>query len=258
MRRVPSSWQQDDPAHVFVWHPASPPRAIDGPLPLACFEGRRLVLELAPDQLACREQDGQLAQVFLDGVHQLEIGRGPGQVCPSSRLVFLRPDVALDLRWRHDDELVLVADDPAASPRGGRDLRAFAADQHARSPHCALHLPLRGTCRLHLADPLLFYRCCLLGLRDPAPQHLLGILDAFVRTQLAAHLRPLLRGGNLDRLHAQTMLADLGGDDLGDDLAEVGLGCLHLAAYLPLGDEEPTTVCEPAGAVLSGSYEDLL
>lgn len=249
MRTESPLWQQDDPDRLIVWQPASPPRAVEGPLALTCFAGRRLVLELAPAQIVCRESGGRLRQVYFDGVHRLEIGEGEHQIAPDNRLTFLRPDAPLDLRWRQNDSLVLaVAAAGRPQPQPG--------DPSGASPS-GLRLPLRGLCRLHLAEPLLFYRSLLEGLDRAASGDLLAVLDALVRTHLTEHLRPLLRGKDLDRLHAQALLADLGPNDLAEDLAEVGLGCLQLAAFLPLDSEErraETATC-PVGP---GTYDDLL
>lgn len=248
MLRETPCWQQDDPDRIVVWRPASPPRAIEGPLTLECFDGNTLVLELAPEQIACREDRGCLQQVLLGALHRFEIGKSREQTPPSSRIIFLRSDAPLVLRWTGAAGLIL---NPAADgTRGSAGSRSGDTAQ-------GLRLPLRGICRLHLADPMLFYRSALQGLNRPSEENLLGVLDALVRTHLASHLEPLAGGGVLDRLHAQTLLADLGPDDLGEDLEALGLACLHLAAYLPLDIEEPV----PAHATvpsLAGSYDDLL
>jgi hypothetical protein len=246
MPHDPTRWQQEDPDRQTEWRPASPPRAVEGPLELTCFAGRCLVLELAPGQVVCRELDGRLQQVLLDGVHRLDVGEGRNRVSLASRLYFLRPDVGLDLRWRPGDSLVIDAAEP------GRE--AVAATDRA-----GLRLPLRGVCRLHLADPMLFYRSVLQGLREPDPAALLGVLDALVREHLAGHLLPLVHRGRLDLLHAHTLLADLGPAELSDDLAEIGLGCLDLAVYTPLAGADAGQASEAAEAEpLVASYDDLL
>lgn len=244
----PRYWQQEDPDRIVVWRPVSPPLAVEGPLELACFEGSILFLELASEQLALRTDDGRLQQVFLGDVHRLEIGNGARDVPCSSSVVFLRPDVPLDLRWNSDSCLVLNPDRRAGS----------GADQpFADTAGQGLRLPLRGACRLCLSDPMLFYETFLQGLAHPAQEHLLGVLDTLVRAQLATHLNPLLCGGDVDRLHAQILLSNLTPADLDEDLAEFGLGCLHLAACLPrVIDEQIATV--PAGTQVPGSYDDLI
>lgn len=248
MRDVPSIRSSEDPGRIVTWQPAAPPRTVEGPLALDCFEDRCLVLELACGQLACREDDGRLQQVFLDGIHRLEIGRAAGQTAPTGRLTFLRPDVPIDLRWRRDDHLVLDAS--GAADRVGRAPATGAPDH-------GLSLPLRGACRLVLADPVLFFGSVLQGLQGPCGDSLHSVLDALVRAQLAEHLHPLLRGRDLNRVHAQTLLGGLEPADLGDDLAEIGLDCLHLTAYLPLEqDRQPDP--QPVAAAPPGSYDDLL
>jgi hypothetical protein len=189
-----------------------------------------------------------MEQVLLDGVHRLDVGEGGDRIPRASRLYFLRPDAPLDLRWRPGDSLVL---DPAEPDR----------DAAAATGRAGLRLPLRGVCRLHLADPMLFYRSVLQGLREPDPADLLGVLDALVREHLAGHLLPLVHRGRLDLLHAHTLLADLGPAALSDDLAEVGLGCLHLAVYTPAEGVDAGQVsgaAEDEAEPLVASYDDLL
>jgi hypothetical protein len=229
-----STWHDEDPQRLVTWTAVTPPRAVEGPLELVSFRGQVLILELGPDQLACREQDGRLAQVFLDGLHRLEIGESAGQTPPHSRLYFLRLDVPLSWRWQAGCELTV----DTGTPEGDR-------------------LPLRGACSLHLRDPLRFYTEVLPGLESLDPRDLLAVLDTLVRSKLAAHLEPLAERGRIDRMRAQVQLADLGVEDLDDDLADLGLGCLHLAACIPLEQDEPAVEALVPSA-LSGSYDDVL
>jgi hypothetical protein len=234
MRDEQTTWQHDDPRRLVTWTPAQPPRAVEGPFDLACFEGQVLVLELGPDMLACRELGGALQQVFLDGLHKLEIGDGAGLIPPASRLYMLRPSLPISWRWRQGDELVI----DTGTARGER-------------------LPLRGTCSLFLDDPMRFYREVLAGLDQLEASDLVAVLDALVRSQIAAHLLPLGQAGRFDRMRAQIQLGELDAEHLSEDLTDLGLGCRHLAAFTPQELPEPAPP-ELVGGPLAGSYDDVL
>jgi len=237
-----SHWQLDDSSRVVTWTAARPPRAVEGPLDLACFADRVLILELEPAQVACRETGGCLRQVILDGAHRLDIGTAGGQIPPQGRLYFLRPDVPIGWRWHKDAHLVIATD-----PAGVSDGDAAAG----------VRLALRGLCSLHIADPVRFYTEILRGLADVQPEHLAGVLDALVRSQLATHLQPLIRRGDLDQLRAQVLLTNLTAADLSDDLGELGLGCLHLAACTA-HIHAPSAAPAPPMTPVCGSYDDVL
>jgi membrane protease subunit (stomatin/prohibitin family) len=233
----PGAWQFVDPSDVITWTAAQPPRLVEGPLDLASFDGQMLVLDLDAGQIAYREAEGCLRQVFLDGVHRLRVGEGAGQVSTRSRLFFLRTDQPVTWRWQGRDALVLEADGPDG-----------------------YHLPLRGTCSLGLADPVRFYQTVVHGLASLDLQDLTRVLDALVRAQLAAHLQPLVQRGRSDLMQAQIRLSQLGADDLSDDLADLGLVCLHLIACTPVDSEDPTgdaRELEATSVVAPASYDDV-
>jgi len=234
MRDPHGSWQLRDPDQVTAWRPADPARAIEGPLDLAFFTDQTLVLELADEQVACREEGGCLRQVFLGGTHQLEVGTRPGQVAPDCRLVFLRSDVPLSWRWREGSELVI-------DTGGGRSVR----------------LPLRGVCSLRISDPARFYASVLQGLEHLDADRLLQVLETTVRSQLESRLQPLATGPWVDPLRAQVLLGDLGAGDLAEELADLGLECLYLAVFTPAIQDEPVGA-PVAETTPVGSYDDVL
>ncbi len=234
----PGAWQLADPDDVIVWTATQPPRLVEGPLDLSSFDGQMLVLDLAPGQFACRETEGCLRQVFLDGLHRLSVGEGAGKVSPRSRLFVLRNDLPVSWRWQGRDMLVLESNEP-----GG------------------CRLPLRGACSLALADPVRFYQTVVHGLTSLDLNNLTRVLETLVRAHVGAHLQPLVQRGRLDLMQAQVRLAQLGADDLSDDLADLGLVCLQLSACTPLGAEDTTGDARERAApdlVTPISYDDVL
>jgi hypothetical protein len=227
-----TTWQEHDPEHVVTWTPATPPRAVEGPLALDLFAGRLLVLQLAPGQVAVHEVDRRPRRVLLDGCHHLEIGHGPDAVTPEGSVVFLRPDVPLAWRWTVGCELHVDA--------GGGDF---------------IDLPLRGACALSLADPCRFHERVLAGLGELQLATLTDVLDTLVRSRLEARLHDLVDRGRLDVLQASVRLEALTAEDLADDLAPQGLSCERLQVAIPAPREESVTV-EATAPI--GSYDDVL
>ena len=234
MRQRNPKWQEQEPGGVVTWRPVEPPRPVEGPLALDLFDNSTLVLELAPDQLAFREQDGRLQQVFFDGMHQLRVGNGADMAPPSSRLFFLRADVPMTWRWR-----------------GETSLRVDTGHR------AGVLVPLRGACSLLIADPVEFHRHILQGLESLDSDHLVRVLDTLVRTQIESRLAPLAERGALDPVRVQILLDDLVAADLNEDLYDLGVRCVHLAAYAPTVEDEPVAEL-PALSTPSGSYDDVL
>jgi hypothetical protein len=224
-------WQELEPDEIVTWQPVQPAQPVEGPLSLALLDGRRLVLELAPDQLAFRDRDGRLEQVYFDGIHELVVGEGTDRVDPTSRLFFVRGDVPFHGRWRESAVLHV--------------------------PGLPGPLPLRGAYTLVIDDPAGFHDGVLRGLEHLEPGQLAGVLDTMLRAQIEGRLEALDEDPAIDPVRVQIMLNGLTADDLNEDLLDLGLRCLHLAAVTPLPrpDEAPTPAEE---GVLAGSYDDVL
>lgn len=233
MPRRDPHWQQRPFEDFVTWHPVEPPRAVEGPLSLEFFRDQTLVLELAPHQLAFREADGRLQQVYFDGLHELAVGHGPGQVEPDSRLFFLRGDVPLTWRWRD-----------------GTSLRVNGGHEPG------ILVPLRGACSVVIDDPAGFHGAVLDGLESLDDATLIRTLDTLVRTQLETRLEPLVENRSLDPVRVQIMLDGLRTEDLDEDLLELGLRCVHVAAGTLVRHEEPLVAPENAELPI-GSYDDV-
>lgn len=202
-------WQERSASEVTVWTPAAPRRAVEGPLALSLFAGQTLVLDLAPGQLACRECDGRVAQVWLDGQPQVAVPDRPG---PDERLWFVRDDAPLTWRWHADDALVV------ALGRGG-----------------TVRLPVRGAVALVVRDAMTLLESVLAGLPDLDPDVLTDVVRTHVQASLESRLQTVVDGGRLDPVRAQVLLEGLTCSDLDDDLADLGLAALHVAVTLPTG-----------------------
>jgi hypothetical protein len=231
MSQTSAPWQEHDPQELVVWRPVAPARTVEGPLALELFAGRTLALQLVEGQIACREQDDILVQVWLGGHHHLTVPGDP-DLAARGRLWFVRDDVPLAWRWREGSELVVS---------GG-------ADRPQR-------LPLRGQCALTVADGPRLHQALLRGLPVLDPDNLVGLLRIHVQAALEARLGRVLGHDPVDPWHAQVLLEDLAPDDLADELAPLGLRCAEIAATTPVtGEVAP----RPDAAVPPGSYDDLL
>ncbi len=222
-------WQERGADQVTIWSPADPRRPVEGPLPLSLFAGRTLVLDLAPGQLACREQEGRVAQVWLDGQPEVSLPAHPG---PDERLWFVRDDTPLTWRWREGDALVVALG-------RGRSLR----------------LPVRGAVALVVRDAMALLQTVLLGLSHLDPQVLTDVLRTHVQATLESRLVTVVDGGRIDPVRAQILLESLTCSDLDDDLADLGLAALHVGITVPTAasvarrhDPDPIPV----------SYDDVL
>jgi len=234
MHRNGPPWQEQESDSVVTWRPVEPAQSVEGPLALEFFDNSTLVLELAPDQLAFREEDGRLQQVYFDGFHQLHVGDGADRVSPASHLFFLRTDVPMSWRWR-----------------GETSLRVDTGRQPG------FLIPLRGVCSLLIEDPAGFHRHILQGLETLESDHLIRVLDTLVRTQIENRLEPLVERGVVDPMRVQILLNDLAATDLNEDLHDLGLRCIHLAACTPAVVDEPVAEL-PVYSAPSGSYDDVL
>ncbi len=226
-------WQEQDAEAVVPWQPATPPRLVEGPLPLALFAGRTLALALDPGQVACRTRGGRVVQTWLDGQPQIAVG--PGDDAPAAdtdRLWFVRTATALSWRWREDARLVVAVGT-------GRTVA----------------LPVRGVCSVMIADPVRLVTELLAGLEQLDPDVLRDVVATHVRAGLEARLRALAEDGQVDPVRAQVLLEGLTCEQLDDDLAALGLACHHVAATLA---PEPVAPVLPATTAPPGGYDDLL
>jgi hypothetical protein len=224
-------WQEQDADTVVPWHPATPPRLVEGPLPLSLFAGRTLALALDPGQVACRTRAGQVVQTWLDGQAPIAVG-ATEEADADDRLWFVRTATALSWRWRQDARLVVAVG-------SGR----------------TVVLPVRGACSVVIADPVRLVRELLAGLEHLDPEVLQDVVATHVRAGLEARLRPLAEDGQLDPVRAQVLLEGLTCEQLDDDLGTLGLACQHVAATLA---PDPVATVAPATTVPPGSYDDLL
>jgi len=214
MNRHRTPWQDHDADDLVTWTPAEPTRAVEGPLPLDLFRDRLLVLDLAPGQIAVHVVNDRTYRVYLDTMHQLELGDHPGQTAPEGWLVFLRPDAPLSWRWS-DSSLLHV------NLGGGEELE----------------LPLRGRCSVLVSDPLRFHEAALRGVDEAPVDRLTDIVDTLVRSQLEARLHDLVSRHRLDTVQAKVLLEGLTAADLDDELQALGLSCHHLTVAVPVARE---------------------
>lgn len=174
---------------------------VQGPVDLDFARGRRLKLTLEPGQCALLVRDNHLQAVYLDGGHILEVGHGERQVPPSSCLVFLAADQALQLRWTK------------LNPVTGSCLPEPGAIGH---------------CALFVEAPARFYKKFLSRTTAWDEQSLQYAVDQAARRALAEILEPC---AGLGEAELQTRLTGLQPEDLSEGLAEIGLACCRIAVY---------------------------
>ena len=233
MRHSTGPWQERNAENVVVWTPLDPPQANEGPLALDLFAGQMLVLELADGQLAIHEIDGKVARVYLDGVHELDVGPGQHQIAPLGQLTFVRTGALLNWRWQTSSLL-------RVGLGGGY----------------ATEVPIRGACALAVADPFTLHSNVLSGLAGVPLDHLTAVLDTLVRSRLEQRLRDLVERQTLDQTRAGVLLESLSASDLDDDLAPLGLRCEHLAVISLATDLEEAPTADSAEPV--ACYDDIV
>lgn len=233
MRHSTGPWQERNADAVVVWTPLEPPQAIEGPLPLDLFADQLLVLELADGQLAIHEIDGKVVRVYLDGVHELDVGPGQNQIAPLGQLTFVRTGALLNWRWQNSSLLRIDL--------GGGN---------------ATEIPIRGACALAVADPYTLHSNVLSGLSGVPLDRLTGVLDTLVRSRLEQRLRDLVERQVLDRTRAGVLLERLSASDLDDDLAPLGLRCEHLGVISLATDLEEAPKADSGEPV--ACYDDIV
>ena len=96
-----------DNAHPLEWCMNDKGEILQGPLEMTYLGGKKIVLNLAPDQVGLLTAAGKLRTIYLDGGHILDVGTRPGQIHPDWQMVFLAADRPLNLRWTFGNPIAL-------------------------------------------------------------------------------------------------------------------------------------------------------
>jgi hypothetical protein len=179
--------------------------SVQGPLELESFNNQSMMLSLETGQTALLIQDNKLRAIFLDGVHNIQVGHGFNQIPSSASLVFISTAATLQLRWKKDSSVQW-----STSGESG----------------------LTGHCNLSISNPVAFYESYLHNNTSIAEDHALAEIDATVRTALAEMVGTSpLGGGPTTAAELQSRLACVSAQTLSEDLAAQGLTCLQLNLY---------------------------
>lgn len=195
-----------------VWSIAPDHGVVQGPLDLAFFADDGLDLTLASGQVALIERGGVLQDILGPGHHDLTD-------CQDGRAYF----VALDrpITWQWSAGAVLWA---------GSLTRKRV-------------VPFIGSCSVTVVDVAAFHAAFLSG-ASVAGGGWQPVLDALVRSCLERRLQHVAGDAATDPSALQTLLTAVAAASLSEDLADVGLACVHLAVYTRQG---PVEDASPAG-----------
>ena len=174
---------------------------IQGPLKLVFLRGKRILLDLDESQLALLEEGDDLRAVFLDGGHILEVGTHQGQASPEGSLYFLSNVTPIQLRWTHGNPIALPG------------------------------LHLIGSCSLAVTGPARFHENFIRGQATVEADLIRDAMEVVTRKALGETLSGLGLDGHADPVGLQSTLMNLQAETLSEELAGVGLTCLHLALY---------------------------
>ncbi len=177
---------------------------VQGPLDLEFLRGKRILLTLEPTQFALLLSENSLQAVYLEGVHQLEIGNGHNQIPTNSSLIFLAADQEIQLRWTKLDPLSW------------------------ENPY---QFGMIGHCSLTIDGPARFYRSFLEKTTCWDEQSLNQAIDTITREAISTSLESSFPNGATSEVEIQSKLMHLNVDEVSDGISDFGLRCSQVAVY---------------------------
>ena len=204
----------NDGEHLY-WSVDSRNGVVQGPLDFRFLQGRKILLQLAPRQVALLIRGGELTAVFLEGGHPLSIGYQPDQVTPESELIFLAADRPLEFVWRSDAFLWV----PTGQSQPERVL-------------------IRGRCVCRVSGPARFFAAFLRHSTNVSEPFTLRVIDALIRSSIEQTVARARRFPSTPNAELAELLTQLTPGDLNPALQELGLECNELVIRSALADRE--------------------
>jgi len=213
------TWEsQPDTGDRIVWSVDSRDGAIQGPLDFQFLQGKKILLQLGPQQIALLTHAGDLSAVFLEGSHPLSIGNRPEQIPPASELIFLAVDRPLTFTWNQGTPLWISAKDG--------QMRCFT---------------IHGHCVCQVSRPAQFFAAFLRNGADVGEPFTLRVIDALVRACLEKVVDAALGGQELSHAALASHVESLVPEKLQTPLQELGLLCSELKIRLAQDSSSPQT-----------------
>ncbi len=181
---------------------------IQGPLDLHFLRGRKILLQLAPSQIALLIREGNLLAVFLEGTYPLAVGRTGGQIPVDSEMIFLAADRPFQVTWNRNDHL----------------WRTTGEKQNRR-------VGIRGRCECKVTGPARFFGAFLRHSEDVGESFTLRVLDALIRSRLEKILNqgePPAAADLADPRAWEDRLERMSPADLNPVLEDLGITCTSL------------------------------
>jgi len=181
---------------------------VQGPLEMASFGDRSLLVTLEPGQVGLLARAGEIRAVLHAGEHLLRVGSGPGRIDPAARLIVLETGRPLAVSW---DE----------SPRSD-----FADPAHS--------LP-GGSAAIAIVDPVRFHGAFLRNAETCGEPFLTRLIGTLVQAHLTGILAAALGSGRraspspADAAAVRERLTHLAPTDLDAGLEGYGIACTALA-----------------------------
>jgi hypothetical protein len=188
----------------YEWKMEAEGGLVQGPVEMEPFLGQHMLLNLDLGQYGLLVRDGALKALYLDGCHNLEIGRRSDQIQTNSSLIFLSTEESLDFQWKANTADGFVTGDG---------------------------IPVIGRCTVKIEKPARFYHRVLRPMNDWSPDHLKEHLKPLVHKAFHDLLTEACETGCDHPGGLQSLLMGLGAHQLDDFLSEHGLYCVSLAAY---------------------------
>ncbi len=178
---------------------------VQGPLEMASFRDRSLLVALEPGQVGLLVESGEIRAVFLTGSHLLRVGEGPERVDPRARLIMLDTERPLPVRWGETS--------PESEPR-----RAGAPDA-----------PPPGSAGIAIVDPARFHAAFLRNSESCGEQFLQRLIGVLVQSRLEGLISPWRAAGSpAEATTLSERLASLAPGDLNASLEPYGIACTAL------------------------------
>lgn len=188
----------------YEWSMEADGPLVQGPLEMEFLRDQLMLLTLESGQYGLLVYNGALKALYLDGIHNLDIGEHGNQIQPESLLFFLSTDKAVDFRWTSNSE------------------HGFTTSDGSK---------IIGHCSVRIEKPARFYHRNLRTMTDWSPEAVENHLEPLVQQAFNSLLAQVCQTEFDHAGGLQSTLMNLGASQLDEFLEEHGLFCESIAAY---------------------------
>ena len=206
----------------YEWSMEADGPLVQGPLEMESLRDQVMLLTLEPGQFGLLVNNDSLKALYLDGVHNLDIGEHGNQIQPESLLFFLSTDKSVAFRWTSNSE------------------HGFTTSDGTK---------IIGRCSVRIEKPARFYHRNLRTMTDWSPEAVESHLEPLVQQAFNKLLAEVCQAEFDHAGGLQSTLMNLGASQLDEFLEEHGLFCESIGAYTaapPVEDWQDQTAGQSA------------